>query len=60
MARAAYLLLNTDMKIYEICAAVSYRDTNYFTRQFKKLYSVSPSEYKTVPDNSDAMDYSCL
>lgn len=60
MARAAYLLLNTDMKVYEVCAAVSYQDTNYFTRQFKKLYSVSPSEYKTVPNDTDAMDYSCL
>ena len=58
MARAAYLLLNTDMKVYEICSRVSYQDTNYFTRQFKKVYSLSPSEYKTGGD--DSMDYACL
>ena len=60
MARAAYLLLNTDMKIYEICAAVSYQDTNYFTRQFKKIFSLSPSEYKAVSGGKDSLDYACL
>lgn len=60
MARAAYLLLNTDMKIYEICSAVSYQDTNYFTRQFKKIYSVSPSEYKTVSGGDESLDSACL
>lgn len=60
MARAAYLLLNTDMKIYEICATVSYQDTNYFTRQFKKIFSLSPSGYKAVSGGKDSLDYACL
>lgn len=60
MARAAYLLLNTDMKIYEICSVVSYQDTNYFTRQFKKVYSLSPSEYKAASGGDDSLDYACL
>lgn len=60
MARAAYLLLNTDMKIYEVCAAVSYQDNDYFTRQFKKVYLLSPSEYKAVSGEDDSLDYSGL
>ena len=60
MARAAYLLVNTDMKIYEICSAVSYQDTNYFTKQFKKLYLLSPSEYKAASGSDDSMDYAYL
>ena len=60
MARAAYLLLNTDMKIYEICSAVSYMDTNYFTRQFKKVYLLSPSEFKATSGGDAALDYSYL
>lgn len=60
MARAAYLLQNTDMKIYEICSALSYQDANYFTRQFKKIYGMSPSDFKNVSDGDDSLDYSCL
>lgn len=60
MARAAFLLLNEDMKIYEVSAAVSYQDTNYFTRQFKKIYGVSPSEYKADTNRNEALDYSFL
>lgn len=60
MARAAYLLVNTDMKIYEICSAVSYQDTNYFTRQFRKVYLMSPSEYKAASVGDDSLDYACL
>jgi two-component system response regulator YesN len=60
MAHAAFLLRNTDMKIYEICAAVLYQDTNYFTRQFKKIYGVSPSEYKAASEGAGALDYACL
>lgn len=60
MARAAFLLLNEDMKIYEVSAAVSYQDTNYFTRQFKKLYGVSPSEYKPIINGNESLDYSFL
>lgn len=60
MERASFLLENTDMKIYEICSEVSYRDTNYFTRQFKKMYGQSPSEYKEALRGNDAWNYSCL
>ena len=54
MARAAYLLLNTDMKIYEISEAVSYQDTIYFAQQFRKIYSCSPREYKLGSTKGDS------
>ncbi|MDO4330389.1 MAG: helix-turn-helix domain-containing protein [Lachnospiraceae bacterium] len=60
MARAAFLLQNTGMKVYEICGALSYQDANYFTRQFKKIYGMSPSEFKAVSNGDDFLDYSCL
>lgn len=60
MARAAYLLQNTEMKVYEICGALSYLDANYFARQFKKIYGMSPSEFKTISNGDDFLDYSCL
>ena len=60
MARAAYLLQNTDLKIYEICSMVSYQDTNYFTRQFRKIYDLSPSEYKMAAVGDESLDSACL
>lgn len=60
MARAAFLLLNTDMKVYEICTAVSYQDTNYFARQFRKVYGLTPTEFKLGSVQTESLDFACL
>ncbi|MBR1851896.1 MAG: helix-turn-helix domain-containing protein [Lachnospiraceae bacterium] len=61
MARAAFLLESTDLLIYEICDALSYQDTNYFTRQFRKFYQVTPTAYREEHRMGvGAMDYSYL
>lgn len=44
--KAAYLLRTTELKIYEICDMVGYRNTKYFSTLFKKLMNASPIEYK--------------
>jgi two-component system response regulator YesN len=44
--KAAMLLLNTDMKVFEIASAVGYDDPNYFTNVFRMLHHVSPSDYR--------------
>ncbi|WLV24631.1 response regulator [Aciduricibacillus chroicocephali] len=44
--RAKILLLSTDMKIYEIAAAVGFEDPNYFSAAFKKQFGTSPNRYK--------------
>ncbi|WP_274649065.1 response regulator transcription factor [Paenibacillus humicola] len=46
MTKAAMLLLNTDMKVFEIASAVGYDDPNYFTNVFRMLYRLSPSDYR--------------
>lgn len=46
MNRAERLLKNTSMKINEVAEAVGYRDASYFGLQFKRLYGVSPAQFR--------------
>lgn len=46
MARAARLLCQSTRKTYEIALQLGYRDTEYFSRLFKKHMGVTPSEYR--------------
>lgn len=46
MAEARRLLLETEQDVGEIGEAVSYVDTGYFIRQFKKLHGVTPLAYR--------------
>lgn len=38
----------TDLKVYEIAAAVGYRDAQYFSRLFKKFTGTSPEQYRNT------------
>lgn len=49
VAKAAYLLKNTSLKVYEISQHVGYEDSRYFSQVFKKAFDVQPTEYR----NSD-------
>ncbi|MDR2558933.1 MAG: helix-turn-helix domain-containing protein [Oscillospiraceae bacterium] len=44
--RAAELLHTTDKPIKEVAASVGYNDYYYFCRVFKKIYGISPSQYR--------------
>jgi len=44
--RAKILLLSTEMKIYEIAAAVGFEDPNYFSATFKRKFDYSPNQFK--------------
>ena len=46
MENAKELLLDSDMSILEIGAAVGIDDQNYFSRIFKKHCGVSPIEFR--------------
>ena len=46
MNRAEHLLRHTSMKVNEIADAVGYHDASYFGLQFKKLYGISPFQYR--------------
>jgi two-component system response regulator YesN len=54
MARARYLLINTQLKTYEIGYQLGYHDINYFSKLFKKHYGENPSEYRI---NLKGVDY---
>jgi two-component system response regulator YesN len=46
MDKAAFLLKNTQKKIYDITAELGYQNPNYFARIFKKHFGASPQEYR--------------
>lgn len=43
---AKKMLLESNMKIYEIAEAVGYTDTAYFSKIFKKITQVTPNEFR--------------
>ena len=43
---AKYLLTNTDLQIQQIAHDCGYIDICYFTKVFKKITGVTPSEYR--------------
>ena len=44
--RAQELLVQTDMKIYEISEAVGYSSVEHFNHMFKKKLCISPKDYR--------------
>ncbi|WP_028561572.1 response regulator [Paenibacillus pinihumi] len=46
MEKAGDLLLNTNLKVYEIANLIGYRYLPYFSRQFKDYYAKTPLEYR--------------
>ncbi|MNI12259.1 putative response regulatory protein [compost metagenome] len=46
MNKAMMLLAHTDMKIFEVAAAVGYDDPNYFTNVFRMILHISPSDFR--------------
>jgi len=47
IARAAHLLQTTDKNITETAFECGFEDSNYFSRQFRKIIGISPRAYKT-------------
>jgi len=46
MEYAAKLLLETNLKLYEVCEKVGYADIKHFTSVFKSLKGMTPSDFK--------------
>lgn len=44
--KAKSILLNTDVKVYQVAPLVGYQDPRYFTQVFKKITGKTPSEYR--------------
>ena len=45
VARAKTLLLEQDMKIYEVADQLGFESAFYFSKVFKKVEGISPREY---------------
>ncbi len=43
---ASHLLRNTDLSITDIAFTVGFSDSNYFSRQFRKVHGRSPRDYR--------------
>ncbi|MBQ9803446.1 MAG: helix-turn-helix transcriptional regulator [Lentisphaeria bacterium] len=48
LEHAASLLTHTDTSITEIAVASGFEDSNYFSRAFRKVYHLSPREFRTL------------
>lgn len=46
MEKATSLLLSTDLSVEEICYQVGYNNYSYFNRVFKKIYDITPFQYR--------------
>lgn len=46
MRRAAKLLTNRELAVFQIAAAVGYDDPLYFSRLFRKRFGASPEQYR--------------
>lgn len=46
MENAKKLLLRTEKSVSEVCREVGYKNQSYFSKVFKELFSVAPSEFR--------------
>lgn len=52
LKRAAALLKEQTLSVKEICFTIGYSDRRYFSKEFKKYYGLSPSEYASRHNTS--------
>lgn len=57
MRRAGRLLRGTSMSVKEVAAALGYDDPFYFSRVFKSIHDVAPSEYRLLPSGMNSDDW---
>lgn len=46
MQKAAELLIQTDLKVYEVMEMIGYQKSQYFSKLFKEKFGVTPKEYR--------------
>ena len=53
VVQAEKLLLETDLKVYEIASIVGYRHVDVFHQKFRKVFQMSPAEYRKEKKERD-------
>ena len=48
MERAARLLDGGELRVGDVARALGYDDAHYFSRQFRRLMGVAPSDYRAL------------
>lgn len=48
LKKARELLESSPLSISDIAMMVGYNDPNYFARSFKKVYDLTPREYRNI------------
>lgn len=48
MERAARLLVNGQLSVKAVAIACGFEDPNYFAKVFRRVYAISPSEFRTT------------
>ena len=51
MRRSENLLVHTQLSVEEISTQIGYKNPESFIRSFKRIYKVSPSQYRRDPDH---------
>jgi len=46
LKKAASLLMNTTYSVSEVTNMVGFNDRKHFSKEFKRFYNLSPTEYK--------------
>lgn len=54
--RSAELLANGKYTVSEVASKVGFQDVGYFSRCFKKLFTISPSDWTESADNTPFLD----
>jgi AraC-like DNA-binding protein len=55
MHQACHLLNCTNMPVKKIAATLGYKDSLYFSRAFKSVHGVAPTNYRTTGLNSELL-----
>lgn len=57
LEKSMKLLANPNISVKEICQKIGYNDPNYYSKAFKKLTGMTPTEYRTfISMGSDGVD----
>jgi AraC-like DNA-binding protein len=55
----AKLLLAGDLTIEQIASSVGFTDALYFSKQFRKWYGSSPTQYRSILNEQGAGRFDC-